>query len=81
MLNPMDNAPFNSMPNSQNFENVIQQIQQNPAAFEENFKRTNPQAYQLALQIRNSNNPQAIVMQMAQARGLPPHILKMFGLG
>jgi hypothetical protein len=76
----MDNVPFNTMPNSQNLENMLRQIRQNPSAFEENLKRSNPQAYQLALQIRNSNNPQAIVMQMAQARGLSPNILKMFGL-
>lgn len=74
----MDRAPFNSPP--QNIEQLVQRIRQNPKAFEEQIRQTNPQAYQMALNIRNSQNPQAIIMQMVQQKGLNPNILSMFGL-
>lgn len=74
----MDNVPFQTAP--QNFEQLVQRIRQNPAAFEEQIKKNNPQAYQMALNIRNSQNPQAIIMQMVQQKGLNPNILNMFGL-
>jgi hypothetical protein len=61
-------------------EQLIQQIKQNPAAFEEQIKRNNPQAYQMALQIRGSQNPQAVIMQMMQQKGFNPNILSMLGL-
>lgn len=81
MSNLMDNTPFNSnVPNQYNVEMLIQQIKQNPQAFEEQVRRNNPQAYQMALQIRNSSNPQAIIMQMMQAKGFNPNILNMLGL-
>lgn len=81
MLNLMDSAPFNgNMYNSQNIESLIQQIKQNPQAFEEQIRRNNPQAYQLALQIRNSPNPQTMILQMMRAKGLNPNILNMLGL-
>ena len=81
MSNLMDSTSFNSsMPNQQNIETLIQQIRQNPQAFEEQIRKTNPQAYQMALQIRNSPNPQAIIMQMMQAKGFNPNILRMLGL-
>lgn len=81
MPNLMDSTPFNSnMPNQHNIETLIQQIKQNPQAFEEQVRRNNPQAYQMALQIRNSPNPQAIIMQMMQAKGFNPNILNMLGL-
>ena len=81
MSNLMDNTPLNSnVPNQHNIEMLIQQIKQNPQAFEEQVRRNNPQAYQMALQIRNSSNPQAIVMQMMQAKGFNPNILNMLGL-
>lgn len=70
----VQNAP------SQNIEELVNQIRQNPSAFEDYVRNTNPQAYQMALQLRNSPNPQAMVMQMAQAKGLNPNILRMFGL-
>jgi hypothetical protein len=77
----MDNTPFNSnIPNTSNIEMLIQQIRQNPQAFEEQVRRNNPQAYQMALQIRNSPNPQAIIMQMMQAKGFNPNILSMLGI-
>ena len=83
MPNPMDSVQFNSVPNSaapQNLEQLIAHIRQNPSAFEEQVRRNNPQAYQMALQIRNSPNSQAIAMQMLQAKGLGPNILSMLGI-
>ena len=81
MANLMDTTPFNgNMPNSQNMEAFINQIRQNPQAFEEQIRRTNPQAYQMALQIRNSPNPQAMIMQMMQSRGFNPNIMRMLGI-
>ena len=84
MANLMDSTPFNSAPScGENTCDVVQQLQQirqNPRAFEEHLKRTNPQAYQQALQIRNSANPQAIIMQMAQQRGINPNLLRTLGL-
>lgn len=81
MPNLMDSIPYNgSTPNQQSIENLIQQIRQNPQAFEEQMRRTNPQAYQMALQIRNSPNPQSMIMQMMQSRGMNPNILNMLGL-
>ena len=77
-MNLMDRTPFNNSP--QNLEQLVQRIKQNPGAFEEQIKRTNPQAYQMALQIRNSQNPQAIIMQMMQQKGFNPSILNMLGL-
>lgn len=61
-------------------QNIIQQARQDPRGFEERIRQTNPQAYQQALQIRNMGNPRAAIMQMMQARGLNPSILRMFGL-
>lgn len=80
MRSPMDNASFNTADMGTDLQTLIQQARQNPAAFEEQFKRTNPQAYQQAMQIRNSANPQAVIRQMAQSRGVNPNILKMLGL-
>lgn len=82
-MNLMDRSPFNNVmsPNTpQNMEQLIQQIRQNPSAFEEQIKQNNPQAYQMALQIRNSPNPQAIIRQMMQQKGVNPNILSMLGL-
>lgn len=57
---------------------IYNQAMQNPRAFEEQIKRNNPQAYQRAMQIRNSiANPQQAVMQMAQQRGINPNVLRM----
>lgn len=82
-MNLMDRSPFNNVMNPsapQNMEQLVQQIKQNPGAFEEQIKRTNPQAYQMALRIRNSQNPQAIIMQMMQQKGFNPSILNMLGI-
>lgn len=82
MPNLMDRSQFNMIPQvaPQNMEQLIQQIRQNPGAFEEQIRINNPQAYQMALQIRNSQNPQAIIMQMMQQKGFNPNILNMLGL-
>lgn len=83
MLNPMDSASYNNVmsPNApQNIEQLVQQIKQNPQAFEEYVRNNNPQAYQMALNIRNAQNPQAIIMQMLQTKGINPNILSMFGI-
>lgn len=77
MSNPMDAAVMQS---SQNIETLLQQARQNPQAFENFVKQNMPQAYQQALQIRNCQNPQAVIMQMAQSRGINPNVLKMFGV-
>lgn len=64
-----------------NIFDIAQRAKQNPREFEDYMRRNNPQAYQQAMQIRNSfNNPQQVVMQMAQQRGLNPNILRMFNL-
>lgn len=80
MPNPFNSIPMSPVNVATSFEQVLKQAQQNPQAFEEQIRRTNPAGYQRAMQIRNSANPQAITMQMAQARGLNPNILAMFGL-
>jgi hypothetical protein len=86
----MDKFQFSQMGNSQpvnvqrnppDLAQMLNQARRDPKAFEENFKRTNPQAYQQALQLRNSfSSPQQIVMQMAQQRGINPSILQMLDL-
>lgn len=89
MANQFDDLPFNdfcqntgqsipSVPSNQ--QAMLQQIMQNPKAFEDHLKHSNPQAYQRAMQIRNSGNPRAAILEMARAQGLNPSILKMFGL-
>lgn len=83
MANPFDNVGFSAVPNSAPANDVTQllmQAKQNPAAFEAHIKATNPQAYQRALQIRNSGNPQAMIMEMAKARGINPNMLRMLGI-
>lgn len=79
MPNPMDNAFVNTS-NEQNIDALIQQIKQNPATFEDYVRKTNPQGYQRALQIRNLQNPQAVIMQMMQSSGFNPNILGKLGL-
>lgn len=83
MPNLMDSVPYNSSQPVNNTYNIIQQfnnIRQNPQAFEENLKRTNPQAYQMAMQIKNSPNPKQIIVNLARQRGLDPSIFHMLGL-
>jgi uncharacterized protein YllA (UPF0747 family) len=78
----MDKASFNTirqMP-APNLQQMLMQARQNPKAFEEQFKRENPQAYQQAMQLRNSGNARSAVMQMLQAKGINPNIIQMLGL-
>lgn len=89
MTNPMDRmasvpvAPQAvQVPN--NIQNALQQALQNPKAFEEQFKRSNPQAYQHACSIRNAYSNgnidmRSAVMQLARARGIDPNVLSMLG--
>ena len=83
MSNLMDNTPYNSTNYTNNERSLIQQfneIRQNPKAFEERLKQTNPQAYQQALQIRNSSNPREAILNLARQKGVNPNIFRMFGL-
>ena len=67
--------------NNPNIINAYNQARQNPRAFEEQVRRNNPQAYQRALQLRNSiSNPQEVVLQMLQQRGINPGIINMINL-
>ena len=84
MPNLMDNIPFNPVQSCNGVGcDIVQQfneIRKNPRAFEERLRHTNPQAYQQAMQIRNSANPKAIVMNMAQQRGINPNVMQALGL-
>lgn len=84
MPSPMDNMPFANVPQSQPSQDgmmeILQMAQQNPQMFEDNVRRTNPQAYQMACQIRNSANPREAILRLAQQRGVNPNVLKMFGI-
>lgn len=80
MPNLMDKVPFNSTPQgSFNIQQAYQQAMQNPQAFVNYMAQMNPQAYQRAMQIAQSQNPQAAVMQMLQNRGLNPNMFNLFG--
>lgn len=86
MANPMDSieflnksAPY-SAPLSGNIFEIIQRAQQDPVGFEQMIKQMNPEGYQRALQIRNSQNPRAIIMEMARAQGVNPNIFNMLGI-
>lgn len=83
MSNLMDNTPFSSAPHNApttDLSTLINQARQNPKAFEDYVRQNNPQAYQQALQIRNSANPQAIIMQMAKQKNINPNVLRMLGI-
>lgn len=60
--------------------NAMSLAQQNPQAFEQQVAQRNPQGYQQLMQIRNSANPKNAARQFCQQRGVPPHIMRMFGL-
>lgn len=86
MANLMDNIPFTSQnipynsPPTNDIYSLIQRARQDPQGFEQMVAQMNPQAYQQALAIRNSQNPRAIVMEMARTRGVPPDILNLLGI-
>jgi hypothetical protein len=61
-------------------KDIIQRARQNPQWLEQEVQRINPQGYQMAMRIRQSGNPIAAVMQMAQQQGIHPSILHYFGL-
>lgn len=79
MPNLMDRMPFNSNQGSINIQQAYKQAMQNPQAFINHMLQTNPQAYQRAMQIAQSQNPQATIMQMLQSRGLSPNMFNLFG--
>lgn len=91
MANPMDKY-FKNVPQSQNqgcpmipgmseeMCNAMSLAQQNPQAFEQQVAQRNPQGYQQLLQIRNSANPRQAAIQLCKRQGVPPHIMRMFGL-
>ena len=60
--------------------NAMTLAQQNPQAFEQQVAQRNPQGYQQIAQIRNSANPKQAARQFCRQRGVPPHIMRMFGL-
>ena len=84
MMDPMSNVPFNNVNivsnNGNNLQNLINHARQNPRGFEEMMRNNYPQAYQQALNIRNGSNPQQVIMQMLQQRGINPGILQMLGI-
>lgn len=86
MPNLMDNVQFNfsaqqnNMPSGENIFDVVQRAKNDPFGFEEMVKRTNPEGYQRALQIRNCANPKAMTMELARAQGIDPNIFRMLGL-
>ena len=96
MANPLDNLQFNPVRSqftgqqaqgcpvlpgmSEEMCNAMSLAQQNPQAFEQQAARRNPQMYQQVMQIRNSANPRQAAAQFCRQRGVPPHIMRMFGL-
>lgn len=80
--NPLDGNFFNTVPqnNVPDLTSMVNTIRQNPQAYESMLRQSNPQAAQMLDMVKNSSNPQALVMQMAQARGIPPGVFQMLGL-
>lgn len=70
----MDNATYlvveGTTPN--NIASMYRMAMQNPRAFEEQFKRNCPQAYEQAIALAKSRNPKDIVMQVLNKRGINP---------
>lgn len=94
-MNPMDNVKFTTVQQksaqaaqdcpvipgmSEEMCSAMSLARQNPQAFEQQVAQRNPQAYQQILQVRNSANPKQAARQFCQQRGVPPHIMRMFGL-
>lgn len=80
MNNPMDRFQFSQSSQfpQNDLKTMYAQARRNPQQFEEMMRRNNPQAYQRALNLRNTfANPQQAVMQIAQQRGINPNILRM----
>lgn len=79
-MDPMSQAKYTISTEGYNINNIYQKAMQNPKAFEEHIKRTNPQAYQRALSIARAQNPQQAVMQILQSRGINPGSINLPGL-
>lgn len=79
MNSPFNNVTFSpvSQNSSNNFMQLLQQARQNPQAFNDFVRQTNPQAYQQAMQIMQSGNPQQVILQMLQSRGLNPAMFNL----
>lgn len=79
MASLMNDAIFKPVGNKSTVEQVFKEARRNPQAFEEYVRQTNPEAYNRAMQLRNaSNNPQALVMQMAQMKGIDMSLINRF---
>lgn len=74
MNSPMDKANYNvvNTPVQSNMVSMYRAAMQNPKAFEEQFRRSNPQAYEQAVALARSRNPKDIVMQILNQRGINP---------
>lgn len=82
MASPMDTGNYNVVNGNTGMD--VKQISaryrnamQNPRAFEEHIKRTNPQAYDMAMKLARSNNPRDIVMQILNSRGINPSLFNL----
>lgn len=78
MSNPMDKAMYKSAGNApmmqqqSDIASMYKMAMQNPKAFEENLRRTNPQAYERAVALAKTKSPKDIVMQVLKERGINP---------
>lgn len=74
MSSPMDKANYNvvNTPVQPNMASMYRAAMQNPKAFEEQFKRSNPQAYEQAMALARVKSPKDIVMQVLNKRGINP---------
>ena len=80
-MNPMDKHMQDV--NVNQYNNLYQQFNaamSNPAAFQEQFKKLNPDAYNKAMQLANVKSPKQAVMQILQSRGINPAMFNMLGL-
>ena len=69
--------------NVNQYNNLYQQFNaamSNPAAFQEQFKKSNSDAYNKAMQLANTKSPKQAVMQILQSRGINPAMFNMLGL-
>ena len=76
MSNPMDKAIYTAANTTEqqsfNIASMYKMAMQNPQAFVEQFKRSNPQAYEQAMLLAKTKNPKDIVMQVLSKRGINP---------
>lgn len=82
MASPMDMGNYNIVNGNTGMNiNMIgaqyRNAMQNPKAFEEHVRRTNPQAYDMAVRLARSNNPRDIVMQILNKRGINPSMFNL----